>query len=41
MLIMKTTMMTASGRLHEGVQKVYVRTDDDDEAEEGRDDALE
>ena len=39
MLIMKTTMMTASRRLREGVQEVYVRNDD--EAEEGRDDALE
>ena len=31
MLIMKTTMMTASRRLHEGVQEVYVRNDDEAE----------
>ncbi len=39
MLIMKTTMMTASRRLREGVQEVCVRNDG--EAEEGRDNALE
>ncbi len=38
-LIMKTTMMTASRLLHEEVHEVCVHNDD--EAEEGRDNALE